>query len=74
VVAQYDDRTLCGVLLDQVEDRNGVGAVADEVAQKSIAVRSQRIRVRKARGDRFEVAVDVCEQGDLQAGPAFWIR
>ncbi len=59
---------------DEVEHRDRIGSVADEVAEKGIAVRAQRVGVREARGDGLEVAVDVGEQGELQTGPVFCRR
>jgi len=48
--------------LDQLEDGNRIGAVADEVAQKCIALGAQGARVIEARGQRLEIAVDVGEE------------
>jgi hypothetical protein len=66
VIAHHDDGAVRQVPLDQLEDRDGVGAVPDEVAQERAPVSSQAVRVRETRGDRLEVAVDVGEQGYLQ--------
>ncbi len=82
VVAEHDDRAVRRVALDQVEHRHRIGAVADEVAEKRVSVRAQRVRVREAGGDRLEVAVDIGEQGELHRGPpvrvvrrsCFWMR
>jgi hypothetical protein len=62
VVAEHHDRAARGVRLDQLEDGHRVGAVADEVAQKCIALGAQGARVIEARGQRLEVAVNVGEK------------
>jgi hypothetical protein len=62
------------VPLDQLEDRDRIGAVADEVAEERSPVSAQAVRVRETRGDRLEVAVDVSEQGYFQTESVFWMR
>ena len=59
---------------DQLEHRDGVGTIADEITQERMPFSSQSFRVVEARGDRFEVAVDVGEQGYLQTELVFWMR
>ena len=74
MVAHHDDGAFRSVLLDQVEHCDGIGAVADEVAQERTPVSSQGVRVLEACGDRFEIAVEVGEEGYLQTGLVFWRR
>jgi hypothetical protein len=62
MVAEHDDRALARVLLDDLENPDRVGAVADQVAEKRIALRTEGLGVREARGQRLEVAVDVREE------------
>jgi hypothetical protein len=50
------------VRFDQLEHRDGVRAVADEVAEERVALSTQGARVIEARGERLEVAVDVGEK------------
>jgi hypothetical protein len=71
MVAEHDNGTVRGILLDQFEHRHWIGAITDEVAEKRISIRSQRIRMREARGDGLEIAMNIGEQGELQTGPAF---
>jgi hypothetical protein len=74
VVAHDGDGAVGHVPLDQLEDRDRIGAVADEVAEERPAVSAQAVRVRETRGDRLEVAVDVSEQGYFQTESVFWMR
>jgi hypothetical protein len=74
VIAHDGDGAVRHVPLDQLEDRHGVGAVPDEVAEERAPVSSQAFRVRETRGDGLEVAVDVGEQGYFQAELVFWMR
>jgi hypothetical protein len=60
--------------LDQLEHGDRICAVAHEVAEESATLRSQGFRVLETRGDRFEIAVDIGEQGYLQAELVFWMR
>jgi hypothetical protein len=62
VIAEDHDRAAGGVRFDQLEDRDGVRAVADEVAEERVALSTQGARVIEARGERLEVAVDVGEK------------
>jgi hypothetical protein len=62
VIAEDHDRAARSVRFDQLEDRDGVGAVADEVAEERVALSTQGARVIEARGERLEVAVDVGEK------------
>jgi len=62
VVAEDHDGAARGVRFDQLEDRDRIGAVANEVAEERIAVSAQGARVVEARGQRLEVAVDVGEK------------
>jgi hypothetical protein len=50
------------VRFDQLEHGDRVGAVADQVAQKRMALGPEGGRVIEARGQRLEVAVDVGEE------------
>jgi hypothetical protein len=50
------------VRFDQLEHRDRVGAVADQVAQKRMALGPEGSRVIEARGQRLQVAVDVGEE------------
>jgi hypothetical protein len=74
VIAEHDDGALRSVLLDEIEHCDRIRAIADEVAEECIAVRPQGLRMREAGGDRFEIAVDVGEQSELQTEPVFWMR
>jgi hypothetical protein len=74
VVAHHDDGAARSVLLDQVEYRDRIGAIADQIAQERTLVSPQGVRVREARGDRFEIAVDVGEESYLQTALVFWMR
>jgi len=74
VVAEYNDGAVRSVSLDELEHPYRVGPVAHEVAEKHVPVRPQRVRMRKARGDRLEIAVDIGEEGELQIGSVFWMR
>jgi len=66
VVAEHDDRAARRVLLDQLEHRNGICAVADMIAEERVTARPERIRVREASRDGLEIAVNVGEQSELQ--------
>jgi hypothetical protein len=48
--------------LDELEHGDRVGAVADQVTEKRVALRTERARVVEARGQRLDVAVDVGEE------------
>jgi hypothetical protein len=50
------------VRFDQLEHRHRIGAVADKVAQKRMALGPEGSRVIEARGQRLQVAVDVGEE------------
>ena len=80
MIAEDDDCAVRRVPFDQVEHRYRIRAVADEVAEKRVAVRPQGLRMREAGGDRFEIAVDIGEQSELHrdlvsdAGPVSSMR
>jgi hypothetical protein len=50
------------VRFDQFEHSDRVGAIADEVTEKCIALGAQGARVIETRGERLEVAMDVGEE------------
>ena len=74
MVAEHHHGAVRSVLLDQVEHRHRVGAVADMVTDKCVSIRAQCVRVLETGGDGLEVAVDIGEQRELQIGPVCWIR
>ena len=74
VVAHHGDGAVRHVALDQLDDRDRVGAVPDEVAKERSAVSAEAFRVRETRGDRLDVAVDVGEQRYFQTELVFWMR
>src|SRR4051812_47793400 len=67
MVAQHHDRPALGMLLYEIEHGDGVRAVADEVAQECEALGAERSGVRKARGERLQVAVNVGEKSQLHS-------
>ncbi len=54
-----------GVLHHEVEHRVGVGAVPHQVPHEGVAVGALRTGVLEARRERFQVRMDVGEEGDL---------
>ena len=66
MIAFDSDRTLCHVIGDDLHHALGVGAVANEVAQKCKAFHALFASMRKACVERFQVAVDVGQQADPQ--------
>jgi hypothetical protein len=48
--------------LDQLEHRDRVGAVADQVTEERVALSAERARVVEARAQRLDVAMDVGEE------------
>ena len=65
VVAEHHHCAIGRVAFDQVEHGHGIRPIADQVAQKGVAIRPQRSRVGKAGGNCLQVAVNVSEQGQL---------
>jgi hypothetical protein len=49
------------MLLDQLEHRHRVGAVADVITEKRVPARAQCVRMLEAGRDGLEVAVDIGE-------------
>ena len=64
VVAEDRDGATRHVFHRAVGDPAGIGAIADQIAEKDIALGTLAFGVGEARRHRFAVAVDVCQQGD----------
>jgi hypothetical protein len=62
VIAEHNHGAARRVRFDQLEHRDRIGAVADQVAQKRMALGPEGSRVIEARGQRLQVAVDVGEE------------
>ena len=63
VAEQRDGAARCKIL-HGIDDEAGIGAVADEVAEKHVAIDRMALRMREAGFERFPVAVDVGEDRD----------
>ena len=74
VIAEHHDRAVRRIPLDQLEHGDRIGAVAHMVAEERITACAQRVGVSEAGRDRFEVAVDIGEQSELQGGVVSRIR
>ena len=64
MIAEDRDGAARHVFHRAVDDPAGIGAVADQIAEKDIALGSLAFGVGEARRHRFAIAVDVCQQGD----------
>ena len=64
VVAEQRDGAARRKLLHRVDDEAGIGAIADEVAEKHVPIDRMAPRMRETGLERFPVAVDVGEDRD----------